>query len=168
MHMRTVVVGNSGSGKTWLARRLAEKVGSSVVHLDEIFWLPSGFNEKRDPSDVSRLIDVRRAEEQWIVEGVYGNLAKQFLPSALTLVWLDLPWSVCKQRLELRGSESKAHMEREQSVQGLQELIHWAEDYWSRHGASSQAAHLALFETFQGQRFRLGSETQVREYLSVA
>jgi adenylate kinase family enzyme len=166
--MRTVIVGNSGSGKTWLARRLAEKLGSSVVHLDEIFWLPGGFNEKRDPSDVSRLIDVRRAEAQWIVEGVYGNLAKQFLPSALTLVWLDLPWSVCKQRLELRGSESKAHMEREQSVQGVRELIHWAEEYWSRHGSSSQAAHLALFEAFLGQRFRLGSETQVREYLSVA
>ncbi len=166
--MRTVVVGNSGSGKTWLARRLAEKAGGSVVHLDDVFWLPGGFNEKRDPSDVSRLIDARRAETQWIVEGVYGNLAKQFLPSALTLVWLDLPWSVCKQRLEVRGSESKAHMEREQSDQGLRELLRWAEDYCSRQGSSGQAAHLALFEAFQGQRFRLRSETQVQEYLDAA
>lgn len=165
-HMRTVIFGNSGSGKTWLARRLAEKAGGSVVHLDEIFWLPGGFNEKRDPSDVSRLINARRAEAQWIVEGVYGNLAKQFLPSALTLVWLDLPWAVCKQRLELRGSESKAHMEREQSDQGLRELIRWAEEYCSRKGSSGQAAHLALFEAFQGERFRLRSKAQVREYLA--
>ena len=72
--MRTVVVGNSGSGKTWLARRLAEKAGGLVVHLDEVFWLPGGFNEKRDPSEVSRLINAKRAETEWIVEGVYGNL----------------------------------------------------------------------------------------------
>lgn len=166
--MRTVVVGNSGSGKTWLAKRLAEKTGTSVVHLDEVFWLPGSFNEKRDPLDISRVIDARRAESRWIVEGVYGNLAKQFLPSALTLVWLDLPWSVCKQRLELRGSESKAHMEREQSDQGLRDLIRWAQDYCSRQGSSGQTAHLALFEAFQGERFRLSSETQVREYLDAA
>jgi adenylate kinase family enzyme len=166
--MRTVIVGNSGSGKTWLARRLAEKAVISVVHLDEIFWLPGGFNEKRDPSDVSRLIDASKAKAEWIVEGVYGNLAKLFLPSALTLVWLDLAWSVCKQRLELRGSESKAHMERKQSDQGLRELIRWAEDYCSRQGSSGQAAHLAMFEAFQGERFRLLSEMQVREYLDAA
>jgi adenylate kinase family enzyme len=166
--MRTVVVGNSGSGKTWLARRLAENTRTSVIHLDEIFWLPGGFNEKRDPSEISRLIDAKKVEADWIVEGVYGNLAKLFLPSALTLVWLDLPWSACKRRLELRGCESKAHMAREQSAQGLQELIRWAEEYCSRQGSSGQAAHLALFEAFQGARFRLRSEAQVREYLDVA
>ena len=166
--MRTVVVGNSGSGKTWLARRLAEKTTASLVHLDEVFWLPGGFNEKRDPSEVSRLIEARRAETEWIVEGVYGNLAKQFLPTALTLVWLDMPWSVCKRRLEFRGSESKAHMERKQSDQGLRELLRWAEDYCSRPGSSGQAAHLSLFEAFQGQRFRLGSKAQVQEYLDAA
>jgi broad-specificity NMP kinase len=115
LHTRTVVFGSSGSGKTWFARHLAEKVGSSVVHLDEIFRFAVGFNEKRDPSDVSRLIDVRRDEAEWVVEGVYENLARQFLPSALTLVWLDLRWSVCKHRLELGGPESKAHMNRQQT-----------------------------------------------------
>lgn len=167
-NMRTVIIGNSGSGKTWLAKCLAEKTGGPVMHLDEVFWLPGGFNEKRDPSDVSRLIDVKRTEAEWIVEGVYGNLAAQFLPSAMTLVWLDLPWLVCRRRLELRGSESKAHMHREQSSQGLRELISWAEAYCFRQGSSGQAAHLALFEAFQGQRFRLRSEMQVREYLDAA
>jgi adenylate kinase family enzyme len=162
--MRTVVIGNSGSGKTWLAKSLAEKSGGLVVHLDEIFWLPGGFDKQRDPSEVSRLIDAARVEVQWIVEGVYGNLASQFLPSALTLVWLDLPSSVCRQRLALRGSESKAHMGREQSDQGLLELLQWADSYCSRQGSTGQAAHLALFETFQGHRFRLRSEAQVQEY----
>ena len=151
-----------------LANRLAAKAGGSVMHLDDVFWLPGGFNEKRDRLEVSRLIDLKRVESQWIVEGVYGDMAGQFLPSALTLVWLDMPWHLCKQRLEIRGSESKARMGREQSALGLQKLLHWAEAYGSRQGASSQAAHLALFEAFHGHRLRLSSEAQVNEYINAA
>lgn len=166
--MRTVIIGNSGSGKTWLAKRLSDKEGVAVMHLDEVFWLPGGFNEKRDPTEVSRLIDSKKNETMWIVEGVYGNLANQFLPSALTLVWLDMPWPICKQRLELRGSESKAHLNREQSEQGLHELVHWAEAYRSRLGSSSYVAHLEMFEAFSGCRFRLQNEAQIYDYLNSA
>lgn len=138
------------------------------MHLDDVFWLPGGFSERRDPLEVSGLVDAQRVETLWIVEGVYGNLASQFLPSALTLVWLDLPWHVCKLRLKLRGSESKGRMGREQSDLGLQELLVWAEAYGSRQGSSSEAAHLALFKAFEGQRFRLRSAAEVGEFLNSA
>jgi len=164
--MRAVIVGNSGSGKTWLAKRLAEKKATPVLHLDDIFWLPGGFNEKRDTAEVSRIIDTARAASDWIVEGVYGNLVHQFLQSANILIWLELPRAVCQQRLVLRGSESKAHMDRKQSEAGLRELVQWAENYSSRQGSSGHAAHLALFESFKGQRLRFCSESQVLEYLS--
>ena len=166
--MRTIIIGNSGSGKTWLAKRLADKAAVSVMHLDEVFWLPGGFSVKRDPTDVSRLIDSKKDETVWIVEGVYGDLASQFLPSALTLVWLDVPWPVCKHRLELRGAESKAHLNREQSEQGLLGLVRWAEAYWCRLGSSSYVAHLEMFEAFSGYRFRLQNEAQVHDFLNFA
>ncbi len=111
------------------------------------------------------MIDAARVGENWIAEGVFGNLAAQFLLSASTLIWLDLPWAVCQERLELRGSESKAHMGREQSDAGLRELMQWAQDYPTRGGSSGHAAHMNLFESFTGQRVRLGSESQVLEYL---
>lgn len=166
--MRTVIVGNSGSGKSWLAMRIAEIEDAQVVHLDDIFWLPGGFNRKRDPAEVSRIIADAMVRTNWTAEGVFGDLARQFLPSASTLIWLDFPWVVCRQRLELRGSESKAHMGREQSAVGLRELIQWAENYSSRPGSSGHAAHLDLFESFKGKRLRLSSETQVLEYLNAA
>jgi len=164
--MRTVIIGNSGSGKSWLAKRIGERVSTQVIHLDDIFWLPGGFNEKRSPSEVQNLVNAGKVDTDWVVEGIYGELANQFLSSASTLIWLDLPWQVCKQRLEARGSESKAHMGREQSEQGVRELIQWAEAYYSRSGSCSHAAHLGLFESFTGQRFRLSSEIQVTEYLN--
>ena len=166
--MRTVIVGNSGSGKSWLAKRLGENASAQVIHLDEIFWLPGGFNEKRSPSEVLSLVNTRKVETDWIVEGVFGDLASQFLPSAQTLIWLDFPWHVCKQRLEARGSESKLHMGRAQSERGSRELIQWAEAYYSRSGSCCHTAHLGLFESFIGRRLRLSTEVQVQEFLNAA
>jgi adenylate kinase family enzyme len=54
--MRMIVIGNSGSGKSWLATKLADAKGCPVVHLDHIFWEPGGFDEKRSPEVVTRII----------------------------------------------------------------------------------------------------------------
>ena len=44
--MKVVIIGNSGSGKTWLARQLAGNASVPLIHLDEIFWEPGGFDKK--------------------------------------------------------------------------------------------------------------------------
>ena len=126
--MKTVILGNSGSGKTSLAQRLAEVESVPVVHLDEIFWETGGFDKKRAPEEVFRMIEEVRVSSEWVVEGVFGELAEPFLEDADRLVWLDIEWSVCRARLEQRGSESKVHMDREQSETGLARLIEWASE----------------------------------------
>lgn len=40
---RVFIVGNGGSGKSWLAKELAAKIGFPVTHLDDVHWLP-GFS----------------------------------------------------------------------------------------------------------------------------
>ena len=166
--MRTVIIGNSGSGKTWLARQLGSQLGVPVVHLDEIFWLPGGFDAKRDPAQVSQIISREKAATTWIVEGVYGDLASEFLTAAQTLIWLDLPWPVCKLRLEARGSESKSHLNHAQTEGGLKALIAWAEGYSSRQGSGGRALHASLFELFLGERHQFESEDQVLAFVTAA
>jgi hypothetical protein len=107
-------------------------------------------------------------ETNWIVEGVFADLASQFLSSGQTLIWLDFPWNVCKQRLEARGSERKSHTGRVKSEQGSQELIQWAEAYYFRSGSCCRSAHLGLFESFTGKCILLSTEVQVQEFLNVA
>jgi adenylate kinase family enzyme len=51
-----IIVGNSGSGKTWLAKKLAKVEGCQVIHLDNIFWEPGGFDRKRSPEEVAKMI----------------------------------------------------------------------------------------------------------------
>jgi hypothetical protein len=113
-------------------------------------------------------VDSKKVETDWIVEGVFGDLASQFLSSAQNLILLDFPWNVCKQRLEGRGSESNVRMGRVQSEQGSRELIQWAEGYYFRSGSCSRTNHLGLFESFTGERILLATEVQVQDFLHVA
>lgn len=121
--MRIVVVGNSGSGKTWLATSLAASTMVPVIHLDDLFWEPGGFDKKREQVVVMRLVEEYQSGDSWIVEGVFGELATIFADVADLFIWLDIDWSTCKTRLERRGSQSKKHMSREQSETGLKKLL---------------------------------------------
>jgi adenylate kinase family enzyme len=154
--VKLVVIGNSGSGKTWLARAL----GLPAIHLDALFWEPGGFDRKRPRAEVDALIAQSLAQRTWVVEGVFGELAERYLPDADALVWLDLPWATCEARLLARGSESKAHMDRTQSEAGLAKLLRWAADYAVRTDGRSRSGHAQLFEGFERTRHRVRSEAE--------
>lgn len=44
---RTLVIGNSGSGKSWLSERLADSLDATWTDLDLIHWQSGGFNVAR-------------------------------------------------------------------------------------------------------------------------
>lgn len=159
--MRAVIIGNSGSGKTWLAAKMAKTDRISVIHLDELFWEPGGFDMKRPKETVLRLVEKSKADHSWIVEGVFGELAELYLDQADFLVWLDIGWDICRKRLLERGSESKKHMAREQSAEGLKKLIDWASRYYDRRDLRSYTGHKELFECFGGRKLRVQTEEQI-------
>lgn len=161
IHMKTIIIGNSGSGKTWLAAKMAEKSGFSVIHLDDLFWEPGGFDKKRPKETVLRLVEESMSGHSWIVEGVFGELVGLYLDQADLLVWLDLDWDICRNRLLERGSESKKHMSREQSAEGLMKLVEWASHYYDRGGFCSHAGHRELFDRFRGRKIHARSEEEV-------
>ena len=94
-YSRTVIVGNGGSGKSWLAERLAAALSAPVIDLDEIHWLPGGFNARRDPAIAVGMVRASSADEAWVIEGVFGWLANEALPRATALIWLDMPVEEC-------------------------------------------------------------------------
>jgi adenylate kinase family enzyme len=163
--MKVVIIGNSGSGKTWLARELSSGASVPLIRLDEIFWEPGGFDRKRSSEDMVSLVRDSKLGENWVVEGVFGELAKHYLDEAEILIWLDLPWRVCKARLLQRGSESKQHMSRDQSEQGLQALLAWASGYYSRTDLRSHEGHKALFNEFSSTKVWLKDEPSVQKLL---
>jgi len=140
-------------------------LSAPVVHLDDFFWEPGGFDKKRSVEQVELLIQQSKNGASWIAEGVFGELAEHYLDDAMFLVWLDIDWPLCKKRLQERGSESKRHLGRQQSKEGLLRLLEWASNYYDRQDLRSYEGHKALFEKFSGKKAYLNSESAVNKFL---
>ena len=164
--MKIVILGNSGSGKTWLAHQLAKHVPVPMIHLDDLYWEPGGFNRRRSMEEISALVQESKFNAGWIVEGVFGDLATRYLEYANELIWLDPAWQVCEARLLKRRSESKRHMDREQSERGLKDLLDWACGYYVRSDLRSQEGHRQLFTEFRRSKYRLEDEASVAKFVS--
>ena len=155
---RTIIMGNSGSGKTWLASRLGRALGLAATDLDDIHWLRGCYEEKRERSEAIQLAHAAASGQAWIVEGVYGWLIEPISYKATFLVWLDLNWDDCYGNLKNRyGGKTDSP--------SFCELVAWAEDYWNRQTPSSFSGHKAIFESFAGSKARLQTRRDVVEFL---
>jgi adenylate kinase family enzyme len=165
MPPRTVIIGNSGSGKSHLAGSLSAIYSFPIIHLDKLFWMPGGFNEKRPKDEIKDEIEQKRKEVSWIVEGVFGELAEMFISQAQSLIFLDMDWSVCRAGLLLRGSESSRQLDADKAEENFGKLLVWAEQYWTRTGLCSHAGHLQLFSNFAGLKFKFTRHAEVYDFL---
>lgn len=102
---RIHVIGNSCTGKSTLAARLARARNVPLVELDALNWLPNwvGLNAT-DPAEFERRIRAATAGEAWIVAGSYTAFCQRtFWPRLQTVVWLDLPLPILLVRLLRRS-----------------------------------------------------------------
>ena len=162
---KILIIGNSGSGKSWLSDLLSRKLQLQEVNLDSIVWEPGGYNRKRSPRAIENEIVSLRSQHSWVVEGVFGALAEQLIPSADTLLFLDLERSVCESSLHARGSESSKQLDVEQAEKNFRELLKWASEYTVRESKSSRQFHQQLFSDFQGNKVRFTTRSQVNAFV---
>ncbi len=90
---RIHVIGNSCSGKSTLAARLARNLDLPLVELDALNWRPGwvGLNEA-DPREFERLVGEATSGSSWVVAGSYSSFARRVFWDRLeTMIWLDLP-----------------------------------------------------------------------------
>jgi adenylate kinase family enzyme len=87
---RVVVIGNSGGGKSILARRLAARLGCPSTEVDSLLW-QSGWRlapVETYNAEHARLI----AQEQWIIDGLGRQESiPQRLSRATHIVLIDMP-----------------------------------------------------------------------------
>ncbi|CAN5131251.1 hypothetical protein BH11PSE4_BH11PSE4_24310 [soil metagenome] len=152
-----VIIGNSGSGKSTLARSLESSVGGECIDLDRIHWLDK-VGTKRAEAEAIAMVAALAEKPRWIIEGVYGWLAEAAFPRATSLIWLDMPWSVCREGLASRGPSTGATAEDHCA------LLAWAEAYWQRRTPSSYEGHLRLFDQFKGIKRRVTCRAEIPSF----
>ena len=73
LSQRTVIIGNSGAGKSALAESLATLIHVPVIDLDLLNWEGDGYGRRRDEDAAWRMTLEASAQPLWIIEGVYGQ-----------------------------------------------------------------------------------------------
>ena len=154
LSQRTVIIGNSGAGKSALAESLATLIHVPVTDLDLLNWEGDRYGRRRGENVARRMTLEVSAQPLWIIEGVYCSLAEVALPRATALIWLDFPWSICRAGLLARDPRRGA------TDQDAVELLNWAETYWIRQTTSSFAGHSRMFNNFASTKFRLENREQ--------
>ena len=87
---RIIVVGTTGSGKSKVAKELAEKLGFTYIQMDLLFWEPNWTEPKNE-------IFLKKVEESviqatWVLDGNYGRTHHLTWTKADSVVWIDYPF----------------------------------------------------------------------------
>lgn len=91
---RVLIIGCGGAGKSTLARRLGEKTGLPVVHLDRIWWAPGNWQHlEREEFDRQLLEETEKP--RWILDGNFNRTLEMRLEKCDTVIYLDYPRLVC-------------------------------------------------------------------------
>jgi adenylate kinase family enzyme len=155
--MRILVFGNSGSGKSTFARRLATRHGCKALDLDDIVWSRTEFAKFRPDEEIMRELEAFVAtHSSWVIEGCYGRWMERLQPDCTEMVFLNPSEETCLAHCRARSWEPEKYPTEEEQDARLPLLLDWVHGYYSRTDDMSLATHRRIFDTFSGAKREIG------------
>jgi adenylate kinase family enzyme len=143
---KIAVIGTTASGKTTVARRLAEHDGVPHVELDALHWGPSWSEPTAE--EFRARVEEALPETGWVVDGGYhGKLGDLILERADLVVWLDPPLRTVLRRLWARTLER---------IRRGDELWGGNRETWRGAFLSRNSLFVWALTTHRGRRRRYG------------
>jgi len=126
-YKRIVVIGTTSSGKSTLAKRLAEKIGRDFIELDALHWEPNWTEAKIEV--FRERVEKATCSQAWVVAGNYHVVRDLIWPKAEAIIWLDYPLPLLFWRLLTRTI--RRWVTREELWNGNREKLWWHFKLWS-------------------------------------
>ena len=102
---RVAVIGCPGSGKSTFARKLHEKTGLPLIHLDNVWWKPDRTHITREAFDAA-LREIL-AKSAWIVDGNYSRTVETRIAACDTVIFLDFDEQTCMEGIASRVGQAR-------------------------------------------------------------
>ncbi len=150
MH-RIVIIGNSGSGKSTMAKELVTAHSLAHLDLDSLAWTSPAIRRPHEES-IALLQEFLDTHPRWVVEGCYASLLEAVLLFASELRFLNPGLEACVRNCRTRPWEPHKFASKEEQDARLDFLLAWVQEYERREDEYSLAAHRRLYESFSGQK----------------
>jgi adenylate kinase family enzyme len=103
---RIQILGNSGGGKSTLARQLGDVLDLPVIHLDRYFWNP-GWVPSLLPKFDARVLELAQGD-RWVIDGNYSRTLPARIERADLIIWINISrtralWRVAKRAVTQHG-----------------------------------------------------------------
>lgn len=151
--MRVLIIGNSGSDKSTLAKQLVRDAGRAHLDLDSIVWEPGQIAQQRAADAIAdSLASFLAAHASWVIEGCYAELIEMALPHCTELVFLNPGPDACLANNRRRPWEPHKYASKAAQDAMLDNLDAWVIGYYQRQDSWSYHAHRRLFDAFAGRK----------------
>jgi adenylate kinase family enzyme len=158
MNPRIHIIGGPGSGKSYIAAKLAERFDVPACDLDNLFWDSKAFRYgvRADSSERDRQLAAIVSRDGWIIEGVYYQWlatvfgSADFIIALTPSIWVR-HWRIVR-RFLLRKSGRIPF--RRESLADLWHLLRWSHRYdadnlvQARKLIAEHAGELIICRTF--------------------
>ncbi len=173
-YKRIVIIGATSSGKSTLARQLADRFGYDFIELDALHWEP---NWQEAPLEVFRKrVETATQAQAWVVAGNYHVVRDLIWSKAEAAIWLDysLPrilWQLTRRtftrwwKRELLWGTNYESLSKHFKLWSEESLFHWLfKTYWRRKREYPMLLALPEYQRLKLIRFKHPKETD--EWLS--
>jgi adenylate kinase family enzyme len=154
-HHRILIYGNSGSGKTTMARDVASSLSIPCLDLDSITW-DEPLVRKSTTATLALLNEYVAKNPDWVIEGCYGDVIAAAARHCSELRFLNPGVEACVENCRRRPWEPSKFPSKEAQDAMLAALIEWVRRYETREDEYGLARHRAVFRAFEGVKREYG------------
>jgi adenylate kinase family enzyme len=162
---RILIIGSGGAGKSTLARRLGERTGIEVIHLDNLFWHPGWVRTEK--AEWLEIVRQAIAKESWIMDGNFGSTLEMRVVAADTIIFLDMPRYICIYRILKRWIMYR-NTNRPDMTPGCDEKVDWEFFMWVwDYPKRSRPEKELVLNRYAGEKHvvRLRSNREIEEFI---
>ena len=135
--MKIHIIGCSGTGKTYLAKKLSNKYNIPHFDLDDIQWDNHSkvYGVKMPIDKRDELLKKILNNDSWIVEGVYYAWVLESFELADIIYVLNISPYIYKSRIVLRFFKRRIGLEKgkKETFKNLYNLLKWTNKYQSKN-----------------------------------